>query len=182
MSYVIAAPEMMTSAATELATIGSNLSAAHSAAGGPILAVMPAAADEVSAGVAQVFSRAAKEYQALAGQAAAFHEQFVQHLTAGAGSYVAGEAANAAVLQPLTASAGSFTNAIALPAPILNLLNGANAALGKLLDLLPPGFLNSLEHYVIQQLLLLVYALVYVFAEALKFIIPIFGLAKPFFG
>ncbi|HWS94792.1 MAG TPA: PE domain-containing protein, partial [Mycobacterium sp.] len=32
MSYVIAAPEMMTAAATDLATIGSDLSAAHTAA------------------------------------------------------------------------------------------------------------------------------------------------------
>ena len=35
MSYVIAAPEMMTSAATDLATIGSDLSAAHTAAAAP---------------------------------------------------------------------------------------------------------------------------------------------------
>jgi hypothetical protein len=41
MSYVIAAPEMMTSAATDLATIGSNLSAAHIAAAAPTLAVLP---------------------------------------------------------------------------------------------------------------------------------------------
>jgi hypothetical protein len=51
MSYVIEAPEMMTSAATDLATIGSNLSAAHAAAA-PTVAVAPAAADEVSAGIA----------------------------------------------------------------------------------------------------------------------------------
>jgi hypothetical protein len=187
MSYVIAAPEIMTSAATDLATIGSNLSAAHTAAGGPTLAVMPAAADEVSASIAQVFSRAAQEYQALAGQAEAFHEQFVQHLTAGAGSYVATEAANAAVLQPLTAGAGSFTSVIAaLPGQLLNLLNdllnGANAALGQLLNLLPPGFLNSLEHYVTEQLLLLLYVSVTLLAEALKMVIPIVGLGLPIVG
>jgi hypothetical protein len=36
MSYVIAAPEMMMSAATDLATIGSNVSAAHTAAAGSV--------------------------------------------------------------------------------------------------------------------------------------------------
>jgi hypothetical protein len=47
MSYVIAAPEMMTAAATDLAGIGSALSEAHMAAG-PSVALVPAAADEVS--------------------------------------------------------------------------------------------------------------------------------------
>jgi PE family len=183
MSYVIAAPEIMASAATDLATIGSNLRAAHTAAGGPTLAVMPAAADEVSASIAQVFSRAAQEYQALAGKAAAFQEQFVQHLTAGAGSYVATEAANAGVLQPLTASAGSFTSVIAtLQGQVLNLLNGANAALGQLVNLLPPGFLSSLERYAIDQLLLFLYVFVTGLAEALKLVIPILGLGIPIVG
>jgi PE family len=87
MSYVIAAPEMMTSAATDLATIGSNVSAAHMAAAARTLAVMPAAADELSASIAQLFSQHAANHQALAAQAAAFNDQFVQHLTAGAFSY-----------------------------------------------------------------------------------------------
>jgi len=87
MSYVIATPETMTSAATDLATIGSNLGAAHIAAAAPTVAVLPAAADEVSASVAHLFSQHAANYQALAGQAAAFQEQFVQNLTAGAFSY-----------------------------------------------------------------------------------------------
>ena len=56
MSYVIAAPEIMTEAATDLATIGSTLSAAHLAAAAPTVAVLPAAADEVSAGIAHLFS------------------------------------------------------------------------------------------------------------------------------
>ena len=62
MSFVIAAPEIMTSAATDLATIGSNLSAAHTAAAAPTLVVLPAAADEVSASIAQLFSQHAADY------------------------------------------------------------------------------------------------------------------------
>jgi PE family len=99
MSYVIATPEMMTSAATDLAAIGANVSAAHMVAAAPTVAVIPAAADEVSAGVAQLFSQHAANYQALAGQAAAFQQQFVQHLTAGAFSYAGIEAALASLLQ-----------------------------------------------------------------------------------
>jgi len=134
MSYVIAAPEIMTSAATDLATIGSNLSAAHTVAAAPTLAVLPAAADEVSAGIAHLFSQCGQSYHALAAQAAAYQEQFVQHLTAGAGSYAAAEASNAALLQPLTVSAGSFTSAIAtLVGQIFDWLKIAIAALGQLL-------------------------------------------------
>jgi hypothetical protein len=97
MSYVIAAPEMMTSAAADLATIGSNVSAAHMAAAARTVAVIPAAADEVSAGIAHLFSQHAQSYQALAGKAAAFQEQFVQNLTAGAVSYANTEAFNVTI-------------------------------------------------------------------------------------
>jgi hypothetical protein len=102
MSYVIAAPEMMTAAATDFATIGSNLSAAHMAAAARTTAVIPAAADEVSTGIAQLFSQHAASYQAMAAQAAAFNGQFVQHLTAGAFSYADIEAAiTVFLLRPL---------------------------------------------------------------------------------
>jgi hypothetical protein len=100
MSFLMAAPEMVATAATDVAAVGSTLSAAHMAAAASTVAVLPAAADEVSASIAQVFSRAAQEYHALAGQAAAFNQSFVQHLTASARSYAAAEAANAASLIP----------------------------------------------------------------------------------
>ncbi|MGA9356694.1 MAG: PE family protein [Mycobacterium sp.] len=109
MSYVIAAPEMMTSAATDLATIGSDLSAAHTAAAAPTLALIPAAADEVSASIAHLFSRYVQDYQALAGKAAAFHQQFVHNLTAGGGSYASIEADIASFLR--SAGSSSFQSA-----------------------------------------------------------------------
>ena len=62
MSYLIAAPELMTSAAADLATIGSNVSAAHMAAAARATSVIPSAADEVSTGIAQH----AANYQAMA--------------------------------------------------------------------------------------------------------------------
>jgi PE family len=110
MSSVTAAPELISTAATDLANIGSNLSAAHMAAAAPTTGVVPAAADEVSASIAHLFSAHAQDYQALAGRAAAFHHQFMQNLAASAGSYASAEAANAAVLKPLNAVAGSVAS------------------------------------------------------------------------
>ena len=135
MSFVIAAPEMMTAAATDLATIGSNVSAAHMAAAAPTVAVIPAAADEVSASIAHLFSGFAQDYQALAGQAAAFNQQFVQHLTASAGSFASAEAANASLLQPLTASAASIGSTISdVAGNLINMLAGLFTNLQTLLS------------------------------------------------
>jgi hypothetical protein len=95
MSYVIAAPEFATVAASDLATIGSTIREAHAAAGATTQ-IVAAAEDEVSAAIAAVFSAHGQGFQALGAQAAAFHDQFVQALTAGAGSYASAEAANVA--------------------------------------------------------------------------------------
>src|ERR1700756_1274283 len=95
MSYVVAAPEFLASAASDLSNIGSGLTAAHAAAAGPTTAVMAAAGDEVSAAIASLFSGHGRAFQALHAQAAAFHSEFVQTLSAGGGAYTATEAANA---------------------------------------------------------------------------------------
>ncbi len=99
MSLLIAFPESMTAAAADLVNIGSAVSAADMAAAAPTVAVIPAAADEVSSSIAHLFSQHAQDYQALAGRAAAFQEQFVQRLTSSAGTYVSAEVANVAMLQ-----------------------------------------------------------------------------------
>jgi hypothetical protein len=91
MSHVIAAPEMMTAAAADIATMGSTLDVAHAAAALPTVGLAPAAADEVSGSIAQVFSAHAQEYQALARQATAYHEQFAQTLAANSASYASAE-------------------------------------------------------------------------------------------
>jgi PE family len=92
-----------------LATIGSSLSAAHPAATAPTAALVPAAADEVSAGIAHLFSRYAEDFRGLAGRAAVFHEQFVQQLNAGAHSYAGAEAVNVSWLLWLAGNAGLYT-------------------------------------------------------------------------
>jgi len=51
MSYLVAIPGLLTAAATDMASIGSTLSAANAAALAPTMGVLPAAADEVSAAI-----------------------------------------------------------------------------------------------------------------------------------
>ncbi|MBL7324967.1 PE family protein, partial [Escherichia coli] len=92
MSYVIAAPEALDSAATDLVVLGSTLGAATAAAAAQTTAVAAAGADEVSAAVAALFGAHGQTYQVLSAQAAAFHSQFVQALSGGAQAYAAAEA------------------------------------------------------------------------------------------
>ena len=120
MSYAIAALEMVVAAAGDLATIDSSLRAAHTAASVRTVAIAPPAADEVSETIAHLFSQHAEDYQAVAGKAAAFHEQFIQHLNASASSYASTEAANAASLGSVDANTGphSSANAGAMQLPL----------------------------------------------------------------
>ena len=98
MSQLMVAPELIAAAATDVAAVGSSLDAAHLAAAVPTVAVIPAAADEISAGIAHLFSQHAQKYQSVAAQAMAFNDQFAQHLNAGAHSYATAETANTASL------------------------------------------------------------------------------------
>jgi hypothetical protein len=96
--WVIAAPEYVAAAASDLANIGSSLSTANMAALLPTSGVLAAGADEVSAMIAALFSSHAQAYQALSAQAASFHAQFVQLMNTGATQYALQEAANASPL------------------------------------------------------------------------------------
>ncbi|ORA96353.1 PE family protein, partial [Mycobacterium intermedium] len=101
MSYLVTVPEYVAAAASDLASIASTINAANTAAAAPTSAVLAAGADEVSAAVAALFNTHAQSYQALSNQAATFHQQFVELLSAGANSYAVAEAANANPLQQL---------------------------------------------------------------------------------
>ena len=111
MSYVIAAPEYLAAAATDLSNIGSALSDANFAALGPVSSVLPAGADEVSASIAALFGAHAQAYEAISAAAQAFHAQFVQLMSGGAEQYVLAEAANATPLQ--TVGSGLLTESTA---------------------------------------------------------------------
>ncbi len=96
MSFVTTQPEALAAAASNLAGIGSAMSAGSAAAASPTTRVVPAAADEVSALTAAQFAAHAQMYQAVAAQAAAIHEQFVSTLGVSSAAYAATEVANTA--------------------------------------------------------------------------------------
>jgi hypothetical protein len=97
-SFVFVNPDVVAAAATHLANIGATISDAKAAAAALTTELVPAAEDEISAGIAGLFGTYAQNYHALAAQAAAFHDRFMQAVNASAGSYVAAESANAAAL------------------------------------------------------------------------------------
>jgi hypothetical protein len=99
MPFVTVVPEFVGQAAAQLEDIRSALNAANAAAAAPTTGLLAAGADEVSAAVATLFSGHGQAFQALNGQVAAFHDQFVQTLSAAGGAYTAGEGANASPLQ-----------------------------------------------------------------------------------
>ncbi|WP_156764047.1 PE family protein, partial [Mycobacterium sp. 852002-50816_SCH5313054-b] len=132
-SFVLISPEVVTTASSDLTGIGSAIRSANAAAAGSTTSVLAAAQDEVSAAVSTVFGSYAREFQALSAQATAYHDQFVQSLTSGAGQYAGAEAANA---DPLTALVGELQSLGLPPGPVKLLTgrpligNGANGAAG----------------------------------------------------
>ena len=136
MSYVIAAPEELVSAASNLAGVGTTLNTAHAAAAAQTTRVLAAGGDEVSAAIASLFSGHAQEFQALSARAAAFHDQFVQAMSAGAASYTGTEAAN--VQQTLSDFVNAPSEAL-FGRPLIG--NGANGAPGTGANGQPGGIL-----------------------------------------
>jgi len=98
MSYLTAAPEMIASAATDVASIGSTLNAARADTAASTTAVVAAAEDEVSAAIAKLFSGHGQAFQAVSAQAAAFHAEFLRALSGSSGAYTGSEAGNVANL------------------------------------------------------------------------------------
>ncbi|MEB4210085.1 PE family protein [Mycobacterium sp. 94-17] len=96
MSFVNTQPEALATGAAALQTLGTTMSAGNAAAAGPTTAVVPAAADEVSALTAAQFAAQGALYQQLSAQATAINDLFVNALATSAGSYTATEVANAA--------------------------------------------------------------------------------------
>lgn len=160
MSYVVALPELMSAAATNVASIGSAVTTASHDAVGATSAVLAAAEDEVSVAIADLFSAHGQAYHALSTQAAAFHERFVQTLNGAAGSYAAAEAANASPLAALEQAlfgaqqqiqqvpatlASGFNFLLSEPgSPLLAQLTGDNPLLSIGISNSPPPLLTSL--------------------------------------
>lgn len=138
MSFVIAVPEFLSAAATDLANLGSTISAANAAASIPTTGVLAAGADDVSAAIAALFGAHAQAYQTISAQAATFHAQFVQTLSAGAGAYANAEAAN--VQQSLLNAINAPTQAL-LGRPLIG--DGAAGRAGATVSAGPAGPANG---------------------------------------
>ncbi|WP_085088731.1 PE family protein, partial [Mycobacterium gordonae] len=127
MGFVIASPELLASAATHVADLGSAIDEARAAAIGPTTAVLAAGTDEVSAAIATVFGEYGQAYRAISGQVAEFHTRFVAALTEGANSYATAEAVAATPLQSLLDLVNAPVRALT-GRPLIG--NGANGAPG----------------------------------------------------
>lgn len=98
---MLATPDVLTSAATELAGIGSSLRAANTAAAPLTTGIVAAAGDEVSTAIASFFGGYAQEFQTLTAQTTVFHARFERALSAAGAAYAAAEAANVSPLRTL---------------------------------------------------------------------------------
>ncbi|OBJ04860.1 hypothetical protein A5660_17790 [Mycobacterium alsense] len=132
MSFVLAAPETVAAAASNLAGIGSTLHEATAAAAGQTTAITSAAADDVSLALSELFGSYGQQFQALSAEAAAFHSEFVRLLNNGAAAYLGAEMINAQ--QTMTAS-----GAAAATDPLLGGLLGGGSGGGLLGGLLGGG-------------------------------------------
>ena len=113
MSFLFLTPEAVTSATSDLANIGSTIQTANSAAAAQTTSVLAAGEDEISAAIAALFTNHGQAYQILSAQAEAFHNQFLQTLSAGSAAYAGAEAANAA---PMQSAAQAVVAAVNSPA------------------------------------------------------------------
>ena len=143
MSFVSTVPDLIETAAGDLAGIRSTLSTATAAAAPSTTGVATAAADEVSVAISALFDTHGQQFQALSAQAEAFHSEFVQLLNSGAASYLSAEAANA-TRAAFGAIAASGTGDIAGPYQQLFANTSANLqALGSELRANPTPFLRQ---------------------------------------
>nr|WP_240355545.1 PE family protein [Mycobacterium bourgelatii] len=137
-SYVIALPQVLAAAAEDLTGIGSAVTAANATAANSTTSLAVAAGDEVSAAISALFGSYALEYQAVSGQVAQFHEQFVRAVASGGLMYSTAEATNAGVLQPILDLINLPTNVL-FGRPLIG--NGTDGAPGTGQAGGPAGFL-----------------------------------------
>ncbi|WP_197518335.1 PE family protein [Mycobacterium sp. E3198] len=168
-------PEMMAAAAADVAAIGSTVNAAHLTAAASTVGVIPPGADQVSAAIAQVFSGAAQEFQGLLGKATAFGAQFAQQLHAGAGSYSAAEAVNAASVMPSAESIVDIVNGLA--APYINQINTVVSTVTYLMQKLQSAI--TLAFLVPYEALVLTYLTLALLIGAIQLLEGFLGISIP---
>ncbi len=134
MSFLIAQPDSLVAATSDIEALGAAIRDATAASAGPTTKLMTMAADEVSAAVVAVFSKHAQLYQEISNQAATLHDEFVRSLSAAASAYVTAEAVNATLThQALGAASTPAMNTVTLvmgpsgvPIPLASYLNSVN--------------------------------------------------------
>jgi hypothetical protein len=139
MSDLFGVPDEVAAAAGNLDGIGSTISAANAAAAFPTTGLAAAGADDVSMAVAALMGGHGQGYQSFAAQIQAFHQEFVQNLSAGASAYAATEAANAAaVANPLGAVQQGLQSVSNAPAALIgSSANGLPGGVGAGLSAIP---------------------------------------------
>lgn len=95
MSYLLATPELLSTAAADLDGIRAAVNAANAGAANSTTSLLAAGADEVSTCIAGLFGAHGLAFQAVTAQAAQLHERFVRTLSANADTYLTTEIANA---------------------------------------------------------------------------------------
>jgi PE family len=105
MMFVNAEPGLIHGAAQDLAGIRSDLDEVLTTTSGPMTGLLPAAQDEVSSAVAQVFGQVGRTFQAQHALAAGFHNSFVAAMKSGASAFAAAEVSNGSDLGGLLGEA-----------------------------------------------------------------------------
>lgn len=127
-SHVIAAPEAIALASTDLTGIGEAIKGAAATAAPSTTGIVAAAADEVSRAISTLFGSYGQEFQQLTAYTTRFQAQFEQALSAAGAAYAAAEAANVSLLQ----AAESLLPPVALTGPLFD--GTGTASLGALLN------------------------------------------------
>ena len=143
MTTLLMEPQLVETAAANVAEIRSAIGAAKAAAAGPTTGLAAAAQDEVSAATAKLFGAYAQEYQSVLTQAGAFHEEFAAALASAGNAYAAAEAANAAAI---SGAAPTLTPTVVQPP-----LQGTTIGLimgGSGLPIPPPSYVTATLNYI----------------------------------
>jgi hypothetical protein len=150
MTFLIAQPDSLATAAADISQIRSVIGEANSAAAGQTSSLVAAAGDEVSAAAATLFNTYAAEYQAAVAQASSFHDEFAQLLAKSGLAYAETEIANAAS-NGLKAAVAPFQSLLsgggANPAAAITLVLGAS---GYPIPWLVPAYVTQLPLIYIQ--------------------------------
>ncbi|MCV6968779.1 PE family protein, partial [Mycobacterium bohemicum] len=141
MSFVTTRPDALLEAARALEGLGSSMAAQNATAAAPTTAVAPAAADEVSALQAALFSAYGNLYQSVSAQAAAIHQMLVNTLDTNARSYGLTEAVNQAATGAAPALPGLSSTDSVIGTPV-GWLQNFPAAASDMFSL-SPGFATS---------------------------------------